>query len=165
MGDHEQAHTNIRTKKPAVSGGGLGTKDETKILKHWGYLKKTLHLAHIVDPLIEKGVLTIDRWMALKSKSISEAERVEEFLYALLKGKPETYSIFLVALKSRGYTQMANQLEGIGSEEISPPLSGEYFRSVFDAAPYKQWWIQRGFSGLARTPSPPSVFKYPMKMK
>ena len=106
MGDHEQAHNTIRTKKPVVSGGGLGTKDETKILKHWGYLKKTLHLAHIVDPLIEKGVLTIDRWMALKSKSISEAERVEEFLYALLKGKPETYSIFLVALKSRGYTQV-----------------------------------------------------------
>ena len=124
MGDHDQTHSHIRNKKPAVSGGGLDTNDETKILKHWGYLKKTLHLSHIMDPLIEKGVCTPDRWMALKAKNISEAERVEEFLYTLLKGKPEIYSIFLVALKSRGYTQVANQLEGIGSDEASPPVSG-----------------------------------------
>ena len=124
MGDHDQGHSHVRNKKLSVAGGGLDTKDETKILKHWGYLKKTLNIAHIIDPLIEKGVYTPDYWMALKSKNISEAERVEEFLYALLKGKPDIYSIFLVALKSRGYTQVANQLEGIGSEEIVPPLSG-----------------------------------------
>ena len=30
---------------------------------------------------------------------------------------------------------------------------------------YKQWRIQRGFRGFARTPSMPPVFKYPMKRK
>lgn len=124
MGDHDQHHGHVRNKKPAVAGGGLDTKDETKILKNWGYLKKTLNLAHIMDPLIEKGIFTPDYWMALKSKNITEAERVEEFLYSLLKGKSDTYSIFLVALKSRGYTQVANQLEGIGGEDTIPPLSG-----------------------------------------
>ena len=125
MGDHEQSHTHVRSKKPAVAGGGLDTKDETKILKNWGFLKKTLNIAHVIDPLIEKGIFTPHYWMTLKSKNMSEAERVEEFLYSLLKGKSDSYSIFLVALKSRGYTQVANQLEGIGSEDSVPPLSGK----------------------------------------
>ena len=101
----------------------LYPRDEMKILKHWGLLKKTLHVGNIIDPLIEKGIVTPEKWMELKRNHNSEQDSVEEFLYLLLNCQPAAYDIFLKVLKSRGYGHLATQLEGINSDELSPQIS------------------------------------------
>lgn len=101
----------------------LEPKDEMKILKNWGLLKKTLILGQIVDPLIEKGILTPEKWMSLKTNSRTEQDNVEEFLYHILKCKHDAYGSFIGALRSRGYSHVANQLEGNNSEDHTPHTS------------------------------------------
>ncbi|XP_045173436.2 cingulin-like protein 1 [Mercenaria mercenaria] len=101
----------------------LHPKDEMKILKHWGLLKKTLNIAQIIDPLIEKGVITPERWMKLKRNQKTDQDTVEEFLYFLLKSHHDAYEIFLKSLKSREYGHVANQLERTGADDTSPPVS------------------------------------------
>ena len=61
----------------------LNPKDEVKVLKNWGVLKRQLVLGQIIDPLIEKGIYSPDEWQALKNKQVSEPEKVEDFLYHL----------------------------------------------------------------------------------
>ncbi|KAL4224247.1 hypothetical protein ACF0H5_017700 [Mactra antiquata] len=108
---------------PVDDKNRLEPKDEMKILKHWGFLKKTLVIGQIVDPLIEKGIVTPEQWMNLKRNEKSDQDTVEDFLYFLLKCKHDAYNVFLQALKSRGYGNVANQLEGLNSENSSPSTS------------------------------------------
>lgn len=115
-------------EKPNAS---LNQTDELKILKNWGTLKKNVAVGHIIDPLIEKGVYTPEQWMDLKSKRATPSEQIEELLYHILKSKSDTYEVFIGALKSRGYAHVANQLEGVKSEDTSPSVStygsGEFY--------------------------------------
>ena len=101
----------------------LSPQDEVKILKNWRYLKTNVVIANIVDLLIEKGIYTPDQWMALKHNDIPEGEKVEEILYHLLKCKPNTYTIFMDALRSGGYGHVVNQLEGLKNHDSSPSVS------------------------------------------
>ena len=65
MRDESKNNTETEKKKQEkddknerdVGKSGLYPKDEIKILKHWGLLKKTLHIGNVIDPLIEKGHL------------------------------------------------------------------------------------------------------------
>lgn len=124
--DTEKADDAKEIKEKAdddIDRSRLYPKDEIKILKHWGLLKKSLIVGHIVDPLIEKGILTPEKWMKLKRNQKTEQDTVEEFLYYLLKSHHDAYEIFLKALKSRGYSYVSSQLEGLGAEDISPSVS------------------------------------------
>jgi hypothetical protein len=106
-----------------TSKNGLYPKDEIKILKHWGLLKKTLHVGNIIDPLIEKGIVTPEKWMEFKRSHKTDQDSVEEFLYLLLNCKHDAYDVFLKVLRSRGYGHLANQLEGMHSGDLSPKVS------------------------------------------
>ncbi|KAK3585823.1 hypothetical protein CHS0354_038345 [Potamilus streckersoni] len=110
-------------RRSASFSSGLLPSDEQKILKKWGFIKRALIVAHIIDPLIEKGVFTPDQWISLKNKSAPEPEKTEEFLYHLLKSKPETYGIFLSTLACYGYGHVANELEGHGGNSVNRTLS------------------------------------------
>ncbi|KAL3852719.1 hypothetical protein ACJMK2_016337 [Sinanodonta woodiana] len=110
-------------RRSASFSSGLLPSDEQKILKKWGFIKRALIVAHIIDPLIEKGVFTPDQWISLKNKPAPEPEKTEEFLYHLLKSKPETYGIFLSTLACYGYGHVANELEGHGSNNVNRTLS------------------------------------------
>ncbi|KAH3876884.1 myosin heavy chain, skeletal muscle-like [Dreissena polymorpha] len=101
----------------------MNPKDEIKILKHWGILKKSLKLADVIDPLIEKGMFSPAQWMELKRNGKSDPDTVEDFLYMLIKSSSENYIIFIEALKSHGYSHLASQLEGHLADEYTPASS------------------------------------------
>lgn len=124
--DEEKADKNEKKDKVddnEMDRNRLHPKDEIKILKHWGLLKKTVNISHIIDPLIEKGIVTPEKWMKIKKSQKSDHDIVEDFLYLLLKSHPDAYKIFLKTIKSRGYSHVASQLEGLGTEDKSPTLS------------------------------------------
>lgn len=68
------------------------------VTKKWSELKNTLVMKDFVDHLIQKRVVTLDYWMGLKSKSISESERTEDFLALVMKFNQQKYFHFLEAL-------------------------------------------------------------------
>jgi len=118
-------------KQAASSSNSLLPKDEMKILKNWGYLKKTLKLESVIDPLIEKGICTPEEWISLKKSGKSDADIVEDFLYVLLKKSSASYEKFLHALRCKGLTKVANQLEGVSAADVSSTSSlssGLYIR-------------------------------------
>ncbi|XP_061195269.1 trichohyalin-like [Saccostrea echinata] len=88
-------------------------KDELKIVSNWGQVKRNVKLSDVVDPLIEKGLITPDQWMDIKNRPISEPEKMEEFMYILLKQKSGALGIFLKALRNSGFHHVADELEGI----------------------------------------------------
>lgn len=90
----------------------IRTKEQELLTKHWGLVKQAVVLHHIVDPLIERNVLTVDQWMDLKNRRISEPERMEELLYIILKSRHDSVDLFLKALKQKGYKHIADELEG-----------------------------------------------------
>lgn len=102
-----------------VDRNRLHPKDEIKILKHWGLLKKTVVISNVIDPLIEKGIITPEKWMTIKKSQKFDNDIVEDFLYLLLKSHPDAYEVFLKTLKSRGYSHVASQLEGLESPSSS----------------------------------------------
>lgn len=70
------------------------------ITKRWSQLKNTLVMKDFVDYLIQKRVVTLDYWMGLKSKPISESERTEDFLSLVMKFDQQKYNYFMEALLS-----------------------------------------------------------------
>jgi hypothetical protein len=90
-------------------------KDEVRIVANWGHVKRNVRLAEVVDPLIEKGVITPDQWMDLKNRPISEPEKMEEFMYILLKQKSGALGVFMKALRSSGFHHIADELEGVSN--------------------------------------------------
>lgn len=102
------AHPEVRNMKKS----NTRLKEHEVLTKHWGLVKQAVVLHHIVDPLIENSVLTVDQWMDLKNRRISEPERMEELLYIMLKSRHDAVSYFLKALKQKGYKHVADELEG-----------------------------------------------------
>lgn len=82
-----------------------------KILTYrWTHLKNTLVLKDFVDHLIQKHVVTLDYWMGLKSKPVTESERTEDFLSLVMKFNRQKYSLFLEALLETGHLDLVQQL-------------------------------------------------------
>lgn len=63
-----------------------------------------------VDHLIQKRVITLDYWMGLKSKPVTESERTEDFLSLVMKFNREKYSLFLEALLETGHLDLVKEL-------------------------------------------------------
>lgn len=95
-------------------------KEQDILTKHWGLVKQSVVLNHIVDPLIENHVISVDQWMDLKNRRMAEPERMEELLYIILKSKQDSVFIFLKALRKRGYKHVADELEGKMSVQAPP---------------------------------------------
>lgn len=76
-------------------------RNKTIIHKKWGEIKKNLIVADVIDPLIEAGVVGVDRWLEMK-KIRSEIEKVEELLVILTK-QPSSIPIFHKALKNKNH--------------------------------------------------------------
>ncbi|WAR26761.1 hypothetical protein MAR_012465 [Mya arenaria] len=70
------------------------------ITSRWVQLKNSLVLKDFIDYLIQKRVVSLDYWMGLKSKPISESERTEDFLAMVMKFDQQKYNLFLEALLS-----------------------------------------------------------------
>lgn len=68
------------------------------IINNWRDLKSTVVMRDIADVLIQKQVITLEYWMCLKSKPISESERTEEFLSMVVKFGRKKYNYLLEAL-------------------------------------------------------------------
>ena len=82
-----------------------------KILTNrWTHLKNTLVLKDFVDHLIQKRVVSLDYWMGLKSKPVTESERTEDFLSLVMKFNREKYSLFLEALLETGHLDLVKDL-------------------------------------------------------
>ena len=106
------------------------SKEHEILTNNWGLVKQSVVLNHIVDPLIEKRIISVDQWMDLKNKSMTEPERMEELLYILLKSKPESVSIFLKALRNKGYKHIADELDGKCTPYPPTTYIGKY-RSIY----------------------------------
>ncbi|XP_052798232.1 trichohyalin-like [Mya arenaria] len=103
----------IRTWKGEVKESNtLNPKDEMKILRNWGYLKKKLPVNQVIDPFIEKCVVTPEQWLQIKSSGKGDADLTEDLLYVILKRPPDVYPSMLAALRALGLSQVAQQLEG-----------------------------------------------------
>lgn len=126
---NEEGTDNEKTSEVKIAStegsdrNSLLPNDEMKILKHWGLLKKTLVVGRIIDPLIEKGIITPEKWMSLKKNEKSDPDTAEDFMYILLKSHPDAYDIFLKALNAHGYSHLAGQLEGHSAEDTSSSIS------------------------------------------
>lgn len=80
------------------------------ITQRWSELKNTLVMKDFVDHLIQKRVVTLDYWMGLKSKPISESERTEDFLSMVMKFDKQKYNYFLEALLSINRQDLVKEL-------------------------------------------------------
>ncbi|WAR03660.1 hypothetical protein MAR_010218 [Mya arenaria] len=97
----------IRTWKGEVKESNtLNPKDEMKILRNWGYLKKKLPVNQVIDPFIEKCVVTPEQWLQIKSSGKGDADLTEDLLYVILKRPPDVYPSMLAALRALGLSQV-----------------------------------------------------------
>lgn len=106
------------------------SKEHEILTNNWGLVKQSVVLNHIVDPLIEKRIISVDQWMDLKNKSMTEPERMEELLYILMKSKPASVSIFLKTLRNKGYQHIADELDGKCTPYPPTTYIGKY-RSIY----------------------------------
>ena len=105
-------------------------KEHEILTKNWGLVKQSVILNHIVDPLIEKHIISVDQWMDLKNRHMTEPERMEELLYILLKSEQDSVSIFLKALRNKGFKHIADELDGKFTSYPSTTYIGKY-RSIY----------------------------------
>ena len=99
-------------------------KDETteqKIKENWGLVKRNVKLSDVVDPLIENGINTPDQWMDIKTRQVGEPEKMEEFLYILLKQNSKAFKVFKDALRATGFQHIADCIEGISNDKSKKP--------------------------------------------
>ena len=92
-------------------------KDETteqKIRENWGLVKRNVKLSDVVDPLIENGIITPDR-------QVGEPDKMEEFLYNLLKQNSKSFKVFKDALRATGFQHIADCMEGIADDKSKKP--------------------------------------------
>lgn len=130
-----------------------------KIHERWGMIKNTLIVRDVIDPLIEAGVVEVDRWVEMK-KIRSEKDKAEELLVILTR-KPSSIPVFYRALKDKNHS-LATDLKILedsnipGKEKISwlrfnfnffVNLSCTAYR-VFQAikCSYSGVWLVRVFS-------------------
>ena len=105
-------------------------KDETnerKIAANWGLVKRNVKLSDVVDPLIENGIITPDQWMDIKSRQVGEPEKMEEFLYILLKQKSEAFEVFKNSLRSTGFQHIADCLGGTPKYGSKKPFQHQFY--------------------------------------
>ena len=88
---------------PAMSGHIEDITPRNKKLLHekWGRIKHTLIVTDVIDPLIEAGVVEVDRWVEMK-KIRSEIDKAEELLVILTR-KPSSIPVFYRALKNTNH--------------------------------------------------------------
>lgn len=83
-----------------------------KLLENWGNVKRNVKLAEVVDPLIQKGIISLDQWSDLKNANLTEKERMEDFMMnTFKKDNPEAIRIFLETLRKNGYKQIADSID------------------------------------------------------
>lgn len=95
----------------------LGTMSEKtlfeKLIENWGNVKRNVKLAEVVDPLIQKGIVSLELWADLRNNYQSEIDRMEEFMLKIFnKDNPEAIEIFVEALRKNGYISTANSISG-----------------------------------------------------
>lgn len=95
------------------------------ITKRWSQLKNTLVMKDFVDYLIQKRVVTLDYWIGLKSRPISESERTEDFLALVLKFDEQKYNYFMEALLSIERHDLVQELIKAQSYKSKKPKTDE----------------------------------------
>ncbi|KAH3820784.1 hypothetical protein DPMN_122533 [Dreissena polymorpha] len=88
------------------------------ITKRWTEIKTTLVMKDFVDYLIQKGVVTLDYWMGLKAKPVTESERMEDFLHQVSKFTQQKYNYFLEALLTINRHELVQNL--IINQKVKP---------------------------------------------
>lgn len=88
------------------------------LIENWGYVKRNVKLADVVDHLIENEIISLEQWSDLKKNTnLTEKERMEEFMMDnFKKDNPENIRIFLEALRKNGYKQVADFIDGGSSK-------------------------------------------------
>lgn len=86
-------------------------KIEDKLTENWQWMMKTVMLKEIVHVLIEDKVISLDFWMNLKEKQISEQDRNANFFFEVSKFTKERYRMFVEALRKGGHSHLADMLE------------------------------------------------------
>ena len=92
------------------------------ITKRWSQLKNTLVMKDFVDHLIQRRVVTLEYWMSLKSKPVTESERTEDFLSLVLKFDKQKFNYFLEALITIDRQDIVKKL--VKCQDIKP-MSGK----------------------------------------
>ena len=95
---------------------------EERLVSNWGMFKRNVTLSVVVDPLIENGIITPDQWMDIKHRQIGEPEKMEEFLYILVKQKSVAFEVFEDVLQQTGFQHVAECLKGISRSKSKKPL-------------------------------------------
>ncbi|XP_053377572.1 uncharacterized protein LOC123528712 [Mercenaria mercenaria] len=95
------------------------------ITQRWSQLKNTLVMKDFVDYLIQKRVVTLDYWMGLKSKPISESERTEDFLALVMKFDKQKYNHFMEALLSINRHDLVKSLVKVDKVNSKKPKDVE----------------------------------------
>lgn len=88
-------------------------KEFAIFLSNWGLIKRSVKLSDVVDPLIEKGIISVEQWSDLKKAPMTESERMEDFMINFIqKGDSENLNVFRGSLKVNGFPGIAEILEG-----------------------------------------------------
>lgn len=84
------------------------------LIENWGYVKRNVKLADVVDHLIQKDIISIEQWSELKKNTnLTEKERMEEFMMDFFKkDNPEVIRTFLEALRENQYEHVADLIDG-----------------------------------------------------
>lgn len=88
------------------------------LIENWGYVKRNVKLADVVDHLIQKDIISIEQWSELKKNTnLTEKERMEEFMMDFFKkDNPEVIRTFLEALRENQYEHVADLIDGGSSK-------------------------------------------------
>lgn len=86
-------------------------KIEDKLTENWQWLLRTVMLKDIIHVLIEDKIISLDYWMNLKEKQISEQDRNANFFFEISKFTKERYRLFIEALKKGSHNDLADILE------------------------------------------------------
>jgi hypothetical protein len=86
-------------------------KIEDKLTENWQWLLRTVMLKDIIHVLIEDKIISLDYWMNLKEKQISEQDRNANFFFEISKFTKERYRLFIEALKKGSHNHLADVLE------------------------------------------------------
>ncbi|KAH3836447.1 hypothetical protein DPMN_109817 [Dreissena polymorpha] len=86
--------------------------------KKWTEIETTLVMKDFEDYLIQKGVVTLDYWMGLKAKPVTESERMEDFLHQVSKFTQQKYNYFLEALLTINRHELVQNL--IINQKVKP---------------------------------------------
>lgn len=95
----------------------LGTMSEKtlfeKFIENWGNVKRNVKLADVVDPLIEKGIISLELWADLRNSNQSENKRMEDFMMKTFnENNIEAIRTFVEVLKTNGYRSTADSISG-----------------------------------------------------